>query len=313
MKRTFFATATVVAMLLSGGTASAGLMDQILGSGCDTACDVNLCDTECCDSLCDSGCDSNGGACSLLGGISLRKSDHCFDDFISPMSNFVFFEDPRTLTELRPIFFHHRLPNNLGGVGIDGGEVQLLAAQFRIALTERLSLIAVKDGYFWAQNDGVMSTVMNDGWADVTAGLKYNLYRDTETGTLLSLGGSYEIPMGDRRALQAIGNGEFHLFSSFAQRLLDGDAHLMSTVGWRLPAESGVQTESIHWSNHIDLRLTKTLYAVTEVVWWHWLDEADAGLPVGVGGHDAFNLPFTNVDGNDLVTQSVGAKYKPHG
>ena len=51
----------------------------------------------------------------------LKPSDHCFDDFISPMINFVFFEDPRTLTELRPIYVKHTLPNQVGTVPLAGG------------------------------------------------------------------------------------------------------------------------------------------------------------------------------------------------
>lgn len=303
--------ATIVA--LSATTADAGLFDRICNSDCDSSCD-NIClDSDCCDSLMDSGCDSTAGCGALFGGFSLRKSDHSFDDFISPMSNFVHFEDPRTLTELRPIFVHHELPSRMGSLGVDGGETQLLAAQIRIALTERLSLIAVKDGYFWAQNDGAMSTLFNDGWADVSAGLKYNLLRDTQKGRLLSSGFTYEIPMGDNRALQSVGDGEFHLFTSFAQRLLDGDAHYMTTFGWRLPVDGSAQTESLHWSNHLDYRLTKSFYLVSEWVWWHWVDDADVGLPLGVAGQDAFNLPATDVVGNNLVTQAVGFKYKPCG
>lgn len=300
-------------MIIAGGSADAGLLDQLCGSTCcDSPCDIDMCcDDACCDA---SGCDGCGiGGLNLLNGFRLRQSDHCFDDFISPMSNFVFFEDPRTLTELRPIFVHHRLPNQLGTPGIDGGEVQLLAAQFRIALTERLSLIAVKDGYIWAQNEGPMAGVLNDGWADISAGLKYNLIRDTQSGTLLSSGFTYEIPLGDARAQQSIADGEFHFFISGAQRLLDGDAHYMTTFGWRLPLDGADQTESMHWSNHFDVRLTKTVYAVAETVWWHWIDDASAGAALGVAGQDLFNLGANNVVGNDLVTQAVGFKCKPDG
>ena len=34
------------------------------------------------------------------------KSDHCLDSFISPVSNPFLFEDPRSLTEVRPIFIY---------------------------------------------------------------------------------------------------------------------------------------------------------------------------------------------------------------
>lgn len=240
----------------------------------------------------------------LLG--CLKPSERCFDDFISPMINFVFFEDPRTLTELRPIFLSHNVPSALGG-----GSIQLYAMQFRLALTERLSLIAVKDGYIVDKTGGPLDTLLDDGWAAVTVGLKYNLLRDVCRGTLASVGATYELPIGSRRALQDVGDGEFHLFATGGQRLLDGNAHVLSSVGLRLPVDNNVQTTSVHWSNHLDVRVTDRIYLLTEVAWWHWTDDAEAGIPLGVAGQDLFNLPASNVDGNDLVTQNVGLKFKP--
>jgi hypothetical protein len=228
------------------------------------------------------------------------------------MSNFIFFEDPRTLTEARAIFFHHELPDSIGSLGLPGGDVQLYALQLRFALSERLSVIAVKDGYIVADIDGgPLDDLLNDGWADVTAGLKYNLLRDPCAGRLLSAGFTYEIPIGSQRALQDIGDGEFHLFLTGGQRLWDGQGHYLSAVGYRIPADAEVQSTAIHWSNHFDLRLTDRMYAFTEVIWWHWTDSANTGLPLGVAGQDAFNFSSTNVTNNDLVTQSVGVKLKP--
>ena len=63
----------------------------------------------------------------------------------------------------------------------------------------------------------------------------------------------------------------------------------------------------------MDVKLTDRFYLFTEVVWWHWTDDAEFGLPLGVAGHDAFNLFSTNVAGNDLVMQSVGTKFKANG
>ncbi|WP_419188952.1 hypothetical protein [Stieleria marina] len=279
--------------------------------GCsDLGCsDMGCASPGCSDLGCDSGCDS---ACfdrisdklDLCGWV--RPSDRCFDDFISPMINFVFFEDPRNVTELRPIFVTHNVPESLGG-----GSIQLYALQFRIALTERLSLIAVKDGYIVDNTDGAIDTLLDDGWADVSAGLKYNLLRDVESGTLASFGFTYEIPLGSEKALQGLGDGEFHVFGTAGQRLLDGNAHILSSVGYRFPVDDDVQSSSIHWSNHLDVKLTDRVYAFTENAWWHWTDDADTGLALGVAGQDLFNLPVNNVDGNDLVTQNVGLKFKP--
>lgn len=262
---------------------------------CDPCQSCTSCDPcDCC--ACD-GCDGWGLA-SIL-----RPSDHCFDDFISPMSNFVYFEDPRTLTEARGIFFHHNLPDQIGTLQIPGGDVQLYAMQLRFALTERLSVIAVKDGYVVADIDGgPLDALLSDGWADVMAGLKYNLVRDPRLGRIVSVGGTYAMPVGSTRTLQGIGDGEMHLFLTGAQRFWGGNAHVISSIGYRTPLDADLQTSAMHWSNHFDVKLTDKIYAFTDVVWWHWTDSANVGLPLGVGGQDVLNLPSTNVTGNDLLT-----------
>ena len=92
-----------------------------------------------------------------------------------------------------------------------------------------------------------------------------------------------------------------------------GQGHYLGSIGYRFPVDDNVQSSSIHWSNHLDVRLTERFYLFTEAVWWHWTDAANTGLPLGVAGQDAFNLSSTNVAGNDLVTQSVVVKFKPSG
>ena len=324
LKKLFFGM--LVAATGTAGVADAGGLVLLSHSACDTGCasasDLGCGDSACSESLCcdDLGCDSFcDSACSLdslgTGPLTrwIKRSDHCFDDFISPMIDFVHFEDPRTLTELRPIFVNHWVPSTIGNGVPAGGTIQLLAVQFRVALTERLSLIGVKDGYIWDNTRGSLDTLLNDGWASVTAGLKYNVLRNTQTGTLASIGGTYEIPMGSRAALQRVGDGEFHLFATGGQRLWNGNGHLMSAFGWRVPANGAVQCESVHWSNHFDVKLTDKVYLLTEAEWWHWVDSASAGIPLGVAGQDLFNLSANNVTGNDLLTQNVGMKWKPSG
>lgn len=311
---------------LAGGPAVSVSQGQHLCGGLD-GCDAACCDTPCCETGCDAlgglGCDSgcDSGCCAGLGCLDeladrfgrggwIKPSDRCFDDFISPMINFVYFEDPRTLTELRPIFAHHNVPAVIGN-GVDaGGSIQLYAAQFRLALSERLSLIAVKDGYIDSNVGGTLDTLLDSGWADVGVGLKYNFLRDTCRGRIASAGISYEIPLGSEQAQQSIGDGEFHFFVTGGQRFLDGGAHLLSAVGYRHAVDQAAQVSAIHWSNQFDVKLTERLYALTGVTWWHWTDDANPGAALGVGGQDLFSLPANDVAGNDLVTQNVGLRFK---
>ncbi len=275
-------------------TACSAIDPCACSSACDDACHG-------CDSIgsCDSSCGCNGG---LLGFGLIKRSDHCFDDFISPMTNPVFFEDPRTLTEARLIFINHQLPVALGD-----HSAQVLAMQVRAAITDRLSIIATKDGYIFSQ-----SPIVNDGAADITAGLKYNLLRDTCTGTLFSVGTTFEAPAGAVRSLQGNGNGEFHFFGTGGMRLGDS-SHWISGSGIRIPVDDTLENRVWYWSNHFDREVVADrVYAFTEINWYNWLSSGTA-FPLPVEGGDLFNLGSVGVTGNDIVTQAIGTKFKPSG
>jgi hypothetical protein len=260
-----------------------------------------------CDSLeCDLGCDSfqghglRKGCDGLLGYGIIKPSDRCFDDFISPMTNPVFFEDPRTLTEMRLIFINHELPNSIGGHSI-----QAYAPQFRIALTERLSFIATKGSVINTQ-----SPVVESGFLDMAGGFKYNLYRDPVAGRLLSVGTTFETPSGSRKSFQGNGDGEFNFFLTGGTRIGER-AHWLSSGNLRQPVDEQAENRLSQWSNHIDYRVTqKPVYVFTEVNWFRYQSNANA-FPIPLEGVDIFNFGAPGVNGNNIVTQAVGTKCKP--
>jgi hypothetical protein len=276
------------------------ILSSLFGSKCDDGC----CDDLGCGlSGCDSGCDACGCKSGLLGYGIVKPSEQCFSDFISPVSNPVFFEDPRTLTEVRFLFLHHNLPNAL-----TGNSVQAYAAQIRLALSERLSFIATKDGFVYTQ-----SPLLDSGFLDVAAGFKYNLYRDPNAGRILSVGTTFEIPMGSQKSLQGNGSGEFNFFATGGTRLFGSNrAHWLSAGGLRQPTNENAENRVAYWSNHFDYRLGTSLpiYAFTEFNWWNYLSDGTA-FPGGPEGGDIFNLGSSGITGNDLVTQAVGARIKP--
>jgi hypothetical protein len=231
----------------------------------------------------------------------IQPTDLCFSDFISPMTNPVFFEDPRNLTEARLIYVHHSLPDTLGN-----GDLNIVALQLRAKITERLSVIANKDGYIFASGDAPL----DDGWADVGAGVKYLLFADPETQQLVSTGVTFEIPGGSTRALQGNGDGEFNLFLTGGTQL--GDSfHWVSCAGLRLPSDTKDESQVFYWSNHWDKMLRwNGWYAFTELNWYHYLSGGDGGVP-GIGGMDFFNFGSTGVAGDDVLTWAFGLKYKP--
>lgn len=307
MRRLVF-TLTCLNLILATSLASAGeLLDRIF--------DKDHCVDECCDisqdcvvgDLC-----SDADSCGLNDGCSLvsegrllglfAPTDHCFGDFISPMTNPVYFEDPRTLTEARFIYIHHNVPDGAGG-----GEINAVAGQVRLALTDRLSIVAPKDGYLTSSN-----AVIDDGFIDVSAGLKYNIIRDPEAGRLLSAGFLYELPIGSTRAAQGNGDGEFALYTSGGTRIGDR-AHYLFGTGLRLPANTAAESKSFFLSQHLDYMLTDKLYGLVELNWFNWFDGGEAGVPglPFLEGGDLFNLGAPDVEGNNILTMGWGMKFKP--
>jgi hypothetical protein len=276
-----------------------------VGTSCSNVCDgATSCDSGLCG--CGAGCDSSGcdGLCGcddgLLGFGLIKHSERCFNDFISPMTNPVFFEDPRTLSEVRFIFLNHNLPDSLGG-----NSLQVYAMQVRAAITERLSIIATKDGFIYTQ-----SPVLESGFADINAGLKYNLYRDVCKGRLLSIGSTFEVPTGSNKSLQGNGNGELNLFVSGGTRIGE-KAHWISASGLRQPMDTNLENSLFYFSNHLDRQIgSRPLYAFTELNVYNFQTSGTA-FPLAVEGGDLFNLGSPNISGNNLVTNAIGLKAKP--
>lgn len=234
------------------------------------------------------------------------RSDYAFRDFITPASNVLFFEDPRTLTELRVHFVNQWIPGN--NPLFQGGNAQFLAAQIRVALTQRLSIIATKDGYFWL-HPGNPGLIDSQGFADVAAGLKYNLIRNPESQFLFSVGATFELDVGSHQVFQGNGDGEFHLFNSAGKEFFGGLAHWVSGGGLRLPTNSDARSTMVYWSNQWDVKLTDNVYFLTGLNWFHWLEPGGA-VAVNFEGTDLFNIGATGVEGNDIVRSAIGMRYR---
>lgn len=240
------------------------------------------------------------GSGRLFGGI-IAPSDHDFSDFVSPMTNPVFFEDPRTLTEARLIYLHHKVP-----LGAGGGSVNLVALQLRAAFNDWLSIIATKDGFITSSN-----ALINDGWADVSPGLKANLWKNAARQQIISAGLTYEMPVGSTQALQGNGDGLFNMFLTGGTQI-GPNAHWVSASGFLLPSNPHAESSLWFWSNHFDHRLLDLpIYALMEFNWYHYMSSGNAFTLAPIEGGDLFNFGSVGVSGNDIVTGAFGIKVKP--
>jgi hypothetical protein len=229
-------------------------------------------------------------------------SDHCFDSFVSPLSNPFFFEDPRSLTEARGIFLDNALPTDVGN-----GDVQVWAAQFRGRLTDRWSVIAPRVGYLQV-NQAAGGPA---GIPSAPIGLKYNFLRDVDRQLLFSAGATYFIPprFSD---FPIAGDGDFHFFLTGGKEVL-GRGHILSATGFRIPTNNNWGTQMWYWSNQFDYEVVDHWYGLLGVNWFHWMRSSNTGFTGTTTALDLINLPAIGVAGSNVATGVVGTKWKPTG
>jgi hypothetical protein len=254
----------------------------------------------CCDDFAEC-CDSFNGRRRFLG--LFLPSDHCFDRFISPISNPFFFEDPRSLTEFRGIF----IDNDLPGAPVGPGDAQIWAAQFRGRITDRISVIAPRLSYFQVNNGGNPPS----GFLSAPVGVKVNLLRDVEKQFVVSAGMTYFIP-GSSSAASNFGNGDFHFFLTGGKQIF-GRGHWLSGSGFRIPEDQNWGTQMWYWSNQWDYELPGHIYPLIGLNWFHFMRSAGIDSQMPFTGLDAVNLPANGVAGNNVVTTVIGGKWKPSG
>lgn len=251
-----------------------------------------------CEAECYDCCDMFNGRKRFLG---LLPSDHCFDDFVSPLSNPFYFEDPRSLTEVRGIFIENSLPSD-----VQGGDFQLYAAQLRGRVTDRWSIIAPRLGVFNVNQSGGDTP---NGFLAAPVGFKYNFLRDPQRQLIASCGLTYFIK-GSGDAFANFGDGDYHLFLSGGAQIFER-SHWVSGTGFRLPGDRNWGTQLWYWSNQWDYEIRDGLYLLSGVNWFHWMSNSGLNSGSSVTGLDILNIPVQGVAGDNVVTGVAGVKLKP--
>lgn len=248
------------------------------------------------------------------GGRKLFESDHGFDNFISPVSSPFFAEDPRSLTELRPIFLWQSAPNS--NSIYRGGDVYFAGLQARVAITERLSFVLNKVGWVWNDPRNPSSGITSDnGIAEIWLGPKYTFWRDDRTGTLMAAGLTFQIPSGSRKVQQDTGNLSLSPYLSFAQNLNFlpagwGSFNFMSTTGYNFGTDSQ-RTNYFYSTFHLDYDLggLRKIYPMIELTWVNYT-RAGKARDLTFEGRDLINFGSTGVNGHNDLTMAAGVRYK---
>jgi hypothetical protein len=234
-----------------------------------------------------------------------------------PISNPTLFDLALPGTNVHPIFIYHGLPDQIsagGGKVLLGGDVQVYALQFEIALNERLSIVATKDGYVDMNFDETLDD--QSGFANLGAGLKYAFILDPVSRTALSGTMTFEVPTGNSDVLQGEGDGAVNLILN-GLKLVDA-WQFAGSAGLQIPF-SDEQSTMAFISAHASYEVCSWFIPLVELNWFHVLDAGNGtgnypqylngDLPAAIEfeGGDVFNLGADNADENrDFVSAAIG-------
>jgi len=227
--------------------------------------------------------------------------------YVAPMTNPIFNESPYITTEARAFYFHHELPNSFV---TEGGNVDLVALQLRLALTERLAFIATKDGYADFEFDEVLDD--ESGFANIALGFKYAFYSDPASESIATAGLRYEIPINDLETggieLQGDGDGFLNPFVTGATTF--GDLGLQASLGANMALDTDKDTSILHYSLHADYEVAPGFFPLVELNGFTAIDNAErsTGALSQLDGVDVLN--FGSEDRDTTVTLGGGFRYK---
>lgn len=229
----------------------------------------------------------------------LRKG---FEKKPRPIDSPLYFEDPYINTEARAIYLYHSFPAQ---TPLGRGDVQVAALQARIAITDRIQFIATEDGYSWLDTD---TFGKDTGWMDLAMGLKFALLVDEEKDFILSVGGRYTIPAGNRDVFKSLAR-EWSVFATAAKGWNDGKTNVIGNVNFRQPFNQRDGNTIINWDAHLNTELWEDFSQVIEIHGLHYIKNGER-LAVSIGGLDYANIGSQRAAGNMALWGTFGFRWR---
>jgi len=232
------------------------------------------------------------------------------DNTISPVCNPIYFEDPKVTSEVRPVYMYHWLPDTFhyaGGTVALGGQVQVTAVQLRYALTDKLGLIASKDGYIEFQPRHTLGHAY--GWGDLAAGLKYELVDDQDNQAILTPGFTLTLPTGSTEVFQGRGSGTWNVFVS-AEKGFD-QLHFTANTGFIIPNNFAENTSQWHYSLQADYYVCQYFIPFAAANGYTILSSGNSNrlpVPLNTEGYDLINFGSKDASGTTQMTVGGGAR-----
>jgi hypothetical protein len=245
-----------------------------------------------------------------IGGNSFQ-SDHELDNFISPITNPFFAEDPRRLTEIRPIFIYQTIPNSQ--YLFRGGNIQFFGLQGRLSLTERFSVVLHKLGGI-VINPGGDSTLDNStGLSEIWLGPKFTFYKNCESGTVAAAGAIFQIPVGPGSTFQDTGNFGIAPYVTVAQKFYRtsfGQFTVLDTLGYNF-GTNNARSDFVYNTLHLnyDVANLGRIFPLVELNFFHYTSNGNARAGLDFEGRDLANIG-ASVSGRTFLSFAAGARFK---
>ena len=245
-----------------------------------------------------------------------------WDGFEMPIVQPYLFEDPFITTNAAAYYLWHDFPNQSA---FQGGHAHAAALQLRIALTDRLALIATKDGYAWMRPDNPILPE-SEGWMNIGAGLKYAFVQDVENQFILSGMLRIEVASGSKD-VYAGGSGVQFLPSVSAAWGATDRLNLIGDIGGIIPTDGGQYSSQVFYHLYADYEVHKHFQPFVQLSGIYYVESGNgkrgiklkdgptiplntAQNALGTGrfeGVDVLNLGSRGVDNHDYVTWAIGA------
>lgn len=248
--------------------------------------------------------------CLTADNRNLFESDHTLDRLGTPVTNPFLFEDPRSLTEVRPIFLWQTIPS--GAAPLNGGDAYFYGLQARVALTDWLSFTMNKLGGVSINPENPALTDQS-GLAEIWLGPKFTFLRLPESCTVAAFGLQFQIPAGPAKVFQDTGSLSIVPYLSLATtfwRSSYGEFQLFDTFGIALDAGSG-RSDYFYNSASLgyDIVNAHKYYLMLDLNWFHYTSSGNS-RPTEMEGRDYANVGATNISGSDFLTLAPAFRWK---
>jgi hypothetical protein len=252
-------------------------------------------------------------------GRCLLQSDHAFDYLASPVTNPFLFEDPRALTELKPLFIYAGAPRS--NPIFRGGNAEFYGLQARLAVTDRWSLTINELGFitlnpFNASAGPPGKFSESTGFAQVELGPKYTFLRSENWKTVMAGGLIFQIPAGSPKVFQNTGQLGLVPYLSAAKNFCLpcgwGSTNLMTTLGYDFSVNNQ-RSQFFYWNWHWDYNIANTnmFFPFLELSWFAYTQGGKANVPgFGFEGLDLVNFGSQNVGSRNFLGLSPGLRFK---